>query len=79
MARKLQRSLQSPPNLHQKRKLAIFQFMQEIHPHTEDPRIIAGASETLFTNTPDPHLDLETMRERKRGVESSKSPGVTCN
>lgn len=45
----------------------------------EDPRIIAGASETLFTNTPDPHLDLETMRERKRGVEASKSPGIICN
>lgn len=79
MARKLQWSVQSPPDLHQKRKLAIFQFMQEIHPHTEDPRIIAGASETLFTNTPDPHLDLETMRERKRGVEASKSPDIICN
>ena len=33
-----------------------------------DPRIIAGASETLFTNSPDPHLHLETVREGKRGV-----------
>lgn len=44
-----------------------------------DSGIIVGASETLFTNTPDPHLDLETMKEGKRGVEASKSPSIICN
>ena len=31
-----------------------------------DLGIIVGASETLFTNTPDPHLDLEIMKELSR-------------